>query len=434
MKINAFHIHNKACSTALMMLCCMVFFSCVKVDLCEESSHEHLSDIKLIYHWPDSITNDERPDSMFAFFNRFTSAYRIGYITDSETSVGGHYLFGKINSLFITDSADQQSLKAYPGEYRALAFNKDAMENTEDYHFEIFGNFFNENSLTQSDFRNLYISYVAHEITDSCLYPYGKNWSTANPEYKYISTNIKPIYLAENRYNEDIQSYKQTFNVQKDSKSEIHLYPQKITQDITISFPIYTEFIENLDSNSLLRVDSIIAEISGIPHKMCIDDRTLMVDTIYKMLFKMDVNTLNVEKEEIEIDSVKKTFSKWECTSTISVMGLLTNVKETNYGAGILQLCIYLGNRVYKAKINMRTIIEDANLVIEDEFGRKVQNPGIYPERPFNSILRIDESFLIITHDFVLNTLNSGSSLDSWQGDKDGDGEIDNDHKLELET
>lgn len=432
MKINAIHIHNKACSTALMMLCCMVFFSCVEVDLCEESSHEHLSDIKLIYHWPDSITDEERPDSMFAFFNRFTSTHRIGYITDSETSDGGHYRFGKIDSL-LTDSADQQSLKVRAGEYRAFAFNKDVIENETYYRFENFDNFFSEESQSKANLRDLYVSYIAHEITDSSLYLYGKNWNTVNPELKYIPNNIKPIYCAESKYNESTQSYSYTFNVQKDSQIEVHLYPQKITQDITISFPIYTEYIESSNSDNQLHIDSIIAEISGIPHKMCIYDRTLMDDIIYKMLFKMNVDVENAKDTVLIVNSVTKTFKEVECKSTISVMGLLANAKNTSYGAGILQLCIYLGDKVYHAKINMYNTINKANLVIKDDLGRNVQNPGIYPERPFNSTLRIDDSFLVITRDFVLNTLNGESSLDSWFGDKDGDGEIDDDHKLDIE-
>ena len=435
MKINAIHIHNKACSTALMMLCCMVFFSCVEVDLCEESSHDHLSSVKLIYHWPDSI-EDERPDSMFAFFNCFTSTHRIGYITDSVTSVGGRYRFGKPKRL------KTDSLMATAGDYRVFAFNNNLVsvaedsldENTvADFRFENFDNFFSEENQSKTNLRDLYVSYIAHEITDSCLSPYGKNWSSVNPEFKYIPSNIKPIYCAESKYNESTQSYSYTFNVQKDNKIEVHLYPQKVTQDITISFPIYTEYVESSNSDNQLHIDSIIAEISGIPHKMCIYDRTLMDDIIYKMLFKMNVDVENAKDTVLIVNSVAKTFKEVECKSTISVMGLLANAKNTSYGAGILQLCIYLGDKVYHAKINMYNTINKANLVIKDDLGRNVQNPGIYPERPFNSTLRIDDSFLVITRDFVLNTLNGESSLDSWFGDKDGDGEIDDDHKLDIE-
>jgi hypothetical protein len=39
----------------------------------------------------------------------------------------------------------------------------------------------------------------------------------------------------------------------------------------------------------------------------------------------------------------------------------------------------------------------------------------------------------MVTHDLVLKTVGGGEGTDTWQGDKDGDGEIDDDHKLDIE-
>ena len=425
MKINTTHICNKVWSTALMMLCCMALFSCVEVDLCEEPTHEHLGNVKLVYHWPDDIPVDERPDSMFAFIDRAISTHRIGYVTNLESSVGGRYLFGKVHN--DTSVYNQQPLMVRPGEYRAFAINKDVVDNNTDYRVEHFNKFFDEGTQSETSVRDLYISYVPQEITT--------DWIDFNPYSKYIATDSKPIY---GTYSKDCESpLGQTFSMPKDGKAEVYLDVQKITQDITISFPIYTEYVENDNS---IYVDSIIAEISGIPYKMLIHNRTLMIDTTYKMLFKMDVDIENAKDTVLTIKSTDKTVKKVECKSKISVMGLVANkLSQNTTGAGILQLCIHAHTydkkkKTQHAKINLYNTIHAANLVITDDWGRIIQNPGTYPELPLSKTLRIDNSFLVITRDFVLNALNNGNSLDTWLGDKDGDGEVDDDdHKLEVE-
>ena len=433
MKINTTHIRSKVYSTALKMLCCVALFSCVKVDLCEEPTHAHLGNVKLVYHWPDDIPVDERPDSMFAFINRVITAHRIGYVTGSETSIGGRYRFGDVNHDNVTTDPinDQQPLMTGAGKHWVFALNNDIVDNKAHYRENI-DIFFSEKKQSETGVRDLYISYVPHEITDPILYSYSKNWIDFNPYSKHIAPGVKPIYST---YNESSEAKGHIFNVPKDGKAEVHLYPQKITQDITISFPIY--------SDSLVYVDSIIAEISGIPYKMSVYDRTLMADTTYKMFFEMNVDTVNIDTVDITINSVAKRFKKMECNATISVMGLLANkLPKHTTGAGILQLCIYLRSNDEEnvlekknlyTKINLYNTINDANLVITDDWGNIIQNPGTYSQFPLSDTLRIEDNFLLITRDFVLNALNKDNSLDTWLGDNDGDGEIDNDHKLDVE-
>ena len=82
----------------------------------------------------------------------------------------------------------------------------------------------------------------------------------------------------------------------------------------------------------------------------------------------------------------------------------------------------------------MYNTINAANLIIKDEEGRIMQNSKeIYPELPYNDTLRVEGNLLMVTHDLVLKTVGGGEGTDTWQGDKDGDGEIDDDHKLDIE-
>ena len=440
MRTDTTYIYNKVCSAALMMLCCVALFSCTKVDLCEEPQHIHRGNIRLIYHWPEDVTEEQRPDSMFALINRAVTTHHMGYVTGSESSVGGRYQFGRMYEDSVTDNPeDQHPLMAKVGSYRVFAFNNDIVElherntdinNAGDYRFENFDQFAHNEGDNTIDVNDLYISYVPHELTDSCVLPDSIDWIDTNPYSKYIAANMRPLYRAVNDYDEKAQSY--TFSVKEQGETEVHLYLQKATQDITITFPIYLE-------KDAVSADRIIAEISGIPHRMNFNSGELYVDTTYKVLMELD--TLHAKDTRLKVNDALLTFKKMECFSTISVTGLLANEgPEYATGAGIMQLCAHLSTNGVKkakvmAKVNMYNTISAANLIIKDEEGRIMQNcKELYPELPYNDTLRVEGNLLMVTHDLVLKTVGGGEGTDTWQGDKDGDGEIDDDHKLDIEN
>ena len=422
MRTDTTYIYNKVCSAALMMLCCVALFSCTKVDLCEEPQHIHRGYIRLNYVWPEDV---QRPASMFALISRAVTTHHMGYVTDTVSPVG-YYQFGGMYE----DCVGQETLMAKVGSYRVFAFNNDIDAGY--YRFENFDQFAHNEGDNTIDVNDLYISYVPHELSSL---PYSEGWIDTNPYSKYIAANMRPLYRAVNDYDEKAQSY--TFNVQNNDTTIVNLYPQKATQDITITFPIYLEYTDE----DTVSADNIIAEISGIPHRMNFNSGELYVDTTYKVLFRMD--TLNTKKTKLEVNKDTKdslTFNEVQCTSTISVTGLLANEgPEYATGAGIMQLCAHLStNEVKKAKVmakvNMYNTINNANLIIKDEEGRIMQNSKeIYPELPYNDTLRVEGNFLMVTHDLVLKTVDGGEGTDTWQGDKDGDGEIDDDHKLDIE-
>lgn len=441
MRTDTTYIYNKVCSAALMMLCCVALFSCTKVDLCEEPQHIHRGNIELIFPWGD-VPKDQRPDSMFALISRAVTTHHMGYVTGSDSSsVGGSYQFGSMYEDSVTDNPDDpdpQPLMAKVGSYRVFAFNYDIVESHERYRFENFDQFAHNEGDNTIDINDLYISYVPHELTDTYLPPYSKGWIDTNPYSKYIAANMRPLYRAVNDYDEKAQSY--TFSVKEQGETEVYLYPQKATQDITITFPIYLEYTDE----DTVSADNIIAEISGIPHRMNFNSGELYVDTTYKVLFKMELDTENAKETKLEVNKDTKdtlTFKEVQCTKTISVTGLLANEgPEYATGAGIMQLCAHLSTKGGKkakvmAKVNMYNTINDANLIIKDEEGRIMQNSKeIYPELPYNDTLRVEGNLLMVTHDLVLKAVGGGEGTDTWQGDKDGDGEIDDDHKLDIEN
>ena len=454
MKSNILYIYNKVFRAALYMLCMVSLFSCVKVDLCTAEEHPHTGNLKVVYHWPED--GFSHPDSMLVLVNRIVNTRRVGYVTGKETSVGGRYRFGKVYQN--EDAAVSGGLERYPlqlgaGEYQVFAFNNDiadinkgdsGMDSIADYRFDKIEEYSDGQHIGTVGIRDLAISYVGRELTDPGLYLYGKDW-VDNNDYgtKYIATEVKPIYRATNKRDELTQEY--TVSIRANEKVEIDLYPQKITQDITFAFPVYTECAAGIDEDLQVKIDSIIAEISGIPHKMMLYSGELSVDTTYKMLFKMGMDEENAKEVMLKVEkdghSVNKKFIKTECMSTISVIGLVTNKDTTAlYGPGILQLCIYAHASEYKdgikvdktktlySKIRMYNIINNANLLIRNEFGKIVQNPGAYEELPRTDTLRIDDIRVKLMRDEVLNASDDDNPIDNWG--PEGDGE---DNNLEIE-
>ena len=133
-------------------------------------------------------------------------------------------------------------------------------------------------------------------------------------------------------------------------------------------------YVECVDEENYVSVDEVIAEVSGIPYKVKPYSGELNVDTICKLLFKMDTVSVG---EECTIGDELKTFLKYDYKSTISVTGLLANKNdEGRVGAGILQLCLYAHNvkdgdtidlPPRYACTNLYHTLDSANLVIEKE-------------------------------------------------------------------
>lgn len=417
-------IYRKVCHMILMLLYAASLFSCVKVELCTEEEHPHTGGVRIIYHWPDDV-KPEGVDSMLVLANRIINTRRVGYVTDAVSSVGGRYRFGE------TKKRHEFPFAVSAGEYQIFAFNNDLVREGEApaYRLDSLEAYSDEQKYSSVGIRDLSISYVGRQLKDPSLDRFNKDWEDLNPYALYIPTEVPAIYRALNQHNEATQEY--TVSIRADEEKEVHLYPRRITQNITFSFPIYTD--------EKVVIDSIRAEISGIPGKMNLYSGAIVTDTTYKMLFGIDVDENITQKAIIQIkegdSSVDKVFTQLECMGTVSVMGLISN-KDPNYrtGAGILLLCIYAHTtndegeikiKTQYAKINLYNTIRRANLLIRNELGEIVHNPGIYDGRERRDTLRIDDSRLILTRELILETSDTDVSVDTWMKTEDGNFDID---------
>jgi hypothetical protein len=411
MKTDMVRIGDKIYRTALMMLCLTAFISCVQVDVCSDDKHTHLGEVVVSYQWPDNV-GDERPDSMLALVNRVVNNHYIGYVTDAETSEGGRYIFGKMY-----DEEDNR-LQVREGEYRMFAFNHDPAV----YNFNGLNETEDTDLLNTMDMNDLEVAYVGCECDR-------KGWrDDLNPGLKYISSNFKPIYYAiyPNPNKAEVDSTQEyTFGVRVGESAKVLLEPQRATQDITFSLPLYAE--------SQVTIDSIVAEVSGIPHKMMLRSGKLDIDTVYRMLFLFDVDENYVRQDTIlKINEggacVDKAFVLCNYQATISVTGLIPNKDpKAGFGAGILQLCVYAnsdnGNGDKEeltsyARINLYNTLTEAPLVVEidEEKGGSyfIKNSGENPNMPYSNTLCIPDT-LMFMHDGTLLQTNIDGLKDSWE-------------------
>ena len=250
MKIDTNHILNKVCSTACMMLCYVAFFSCARVDLCENGNHTHLGSVSVVYDWTE-IADSVRPDSILLLVNRVKDSRRVGYVTGSESSVGGRYRFGKMYDNAETGIYDE-SLQVLAGDYVTYAFNSDVDKKDKIYRFEYLNEYADGKHLGEVNMGHIAIAYVGRELSEMRAKGYlcSEDWYTVNPGLDYITTGIAPIYYATNERNDSNQVF--TFGVQVGKESKVTLTPKKVTQDITLSFPVYTE--------KQIVIDSVIAQ------------------------------------------------------------------------------------------------------------------------------------------------------------------------------
>ncbi len=420
MRIDINHIYNKVYRTALMMLCSVSFFSCVKVDICsdadENGKHIHIGKVKIAYHWEDV---SDRPDSMLALVSRVVNNHRIGYVTSSESSVGGRYLFGK-DSIALTNVSfsEVEPLIANAGDYQVFAFSIDDVEGLmngvdgADYRVGNLEEFGDGEHLGVVDIRDVSLSYVGRGLDEKeHLNLYAEELHAFNPELKYIATDIRPIYRAFNPHNEETQDY--TFDVSVGEESQVELCPQTIMQDIAFSFPIFAA--ENVTVG-----DTLIAEVSGIPHEMKLYTGLLDIDTVYKMQFKVAVDKNSVKDTTIKVEEKDVILKKWNYSGVISVMGMVSNNKPmVDYGAGILLLRVDVNGDSRYAKINLYNTIGKANLLLVDSQGTITQNDGSNPKKPKADTLCFDCRHLIATSDSLMlmpetEPSNDDSLVDSW--------------------
>lgn len=198
-----------------------------------------------------------------------------------------------------------------------------------------------------SDFSHLLLSYRPFDVTEPQVKGRYGDWIDYNPYSQYISSFGMPIYYA----------YANHVNVPVPEEGtgvvRVDFTPEPATQRITFRFDI--------EKTADLVVDSLVAEISGIPSTIDLTSGVITADKTYKMLFQPEYPELPSYADSL-------TAGRLECEGDVDVTSIMRGYNdEMITGPGILQVGIYArtltddGQKVYKlfrAGINLFHTLE----------------------------------------------------------------------------
>lgn len=372
----------------------MLLVGCTKVELCVDPVHPHTGMVRFSYQWNDSTA--QRPDSMIVLANRIVGTWHALYFTTpNEGANAGVCHHGQLQSgKYDADSLRVDSLGLFEvkqGDYQFATFC--ANSNVEFYTFNNLDKYCINDSVRIED---ITISYKEYKLNDPLMNHYSSDWKEFNPYSNYIASNVSPIYVA-------------TVSprpVHADEEVTINFTPQSITQNIGFKFSI--------QKDAEVVIDSIIAEISGIPNSINLDG-SIVQDVDYDG----NLGIKRTNKMLFGVDMVEYTDTLVDCYGEISVIGLVSNnAPDLAMGAGILQMSIYAhaydrwgrpNEKCIYARINLyHSLTEmDPPLLTKNEYGQIVHGTK-------NAVIEI-EHMLTIDHDLVIQNAEGGVSMDRWE-------------------
>ncbi len=352
--------------------------SCDKIetDLCEPAEHVHESKVAFRFNW-DNANTPVKPETMYVFGKRILNSWKCGFYLNTETAKG-EYLFGAPNGV----TGEQNSFTVKDGTYKFVTFNKEESVVTFENFLEYVDDDYVEEYITLQDINVVYRSYI---LSDNNLNKPIRSWRDYNPYSQYVQPE-KPAVLVNSIYNEEVEG---------GDVAEFEFAPEPLTQQVDVRFQI------DKKGDEVFKVDSVFAEISGIPHKMNLADGYLDFEKTYKMLFRMNVTKVNGAQIETRMDSVG--LKSVLCSAKIDVLGLTGNKSEEALtGPGILCVRIFTtcvdettGLETHKeipCVINLTDAITDAKLTRTEYYGKFVLQAGKYATLKAEKLTVVDGS------------------------------------------
>ena len=347
------------------VVCLMLVCSCTEASLCEDGAHAaHQSNVRVNYVWPDGTTP---PDSMTIMAVRVVNHRKFGMIVSTE-NLRGHYFYNAPSN--VTEWVDPDAVDPEPEPEPDPSVigvvvdpekpnnggedpnnNQGEEEETEPTtseeivvdHFTLPAGTYNFFTM-ETDTSNVYyrnvieylnaagtglqyteigLEYKVLDLDDEKLYVPGKNYQDYNQGFKYIRTECPAIYI----------DRKELLEIGQNAEMNIQFQPKMLTQNLDIYFNIK----KKLTDEAPFVVDSVIAEISGIPSKVSVFDGHLYLAKTRKMLFRTTLEDTNGNK----IDDTT-TNEDLRVHGNINVLSILHSENPANVsGPGIMQIAVY---------------------------------------------------------------------------------------------
>lgn len=370
----------------LLVLSVLMLVACTRTELCEDTEHPHRVSASFAFDW-NNATSDAYvhtvPDSMNVLAKRIIGTWKCMMQMDSYKSEG-YYLWNAPEALATGKTTDY---RLRSGIYKLLAFNRD---NEEFVYDEI--DSYMRSADDDRQLSELNVEYRRYSYDDPKLrgtVNYWKDYNNYGDGVNYIQPDISPIY-----YDSITPVY-----VENGAPSTYTFKPNLLSQNIDVKFHIH----KKVDVQPFI-IDSVYAEISGIPYRVNLANGYIDITQTCKMLYKSRFRDANGNK----MDDYK-TNTDLECHGTIDVLSVVNAPDENvTYGPGILQVMIFVHDRStpVRGKVNLYYPIRRANLYELTEDGLHAIRHKRHGTIDIETNLLIDENFLV--------TSDGDSGFERW--------------------
>lgn len=359
----------------LMLTLCL---SCTDAELCYQPNHPHRADAKFSFDWG---SYQEIPDSMLVICNRVVNLWKAAAVVNSQTNIG-HFIFNAPRvpaeetpapptegeetdtptegeetdtpapaTRAATSSPESDRFSLPVGTYKFLTISCDTTE----LDYTNVYKFLNDN--TGMVLQDVDVSYKTYGIRDKGYRGFRPGWEDNN-NYgaRYMQPDVFPLFY-------DTIAPR---DLNLGETMRCHFTPKALTQNIDVYLTI-----KKKSENNHFTIDSVQAELAGIPISLNLSTGYLDITKTAKLPFRMD-RYVDGQKLEVVKDSEGKIVSSGdthesteiECHGNIDCTGIVYNADpEALSGPGIMQLAIYL---TIEKKIPIYQRDQNGDLVLDD--------------------------------------------------------------------
>lgn len=366
----------------LMLTLCL---SCTDAELCYQPNHPHRADAKFSFDWG---SYQEIPDSMLVICNRVVNLWKAAAVVNSQTNIG-HFIFnaprvpaeetpappteggetdtptegeetdtptesGETDTpatRAATTSPESDRFSLPVGTYKFVTISCDTTE----LDYTNVYKFLNDN--TGMVLQDVDVSYKTYGIRDKGYRGFRPGWEDNN-NYgaRYMQPDVYPLFY-------DTIAPR---DLNLGETMRCHFTPKALTQNIDVYLTIKKKSEKNP-----FTIDSVQAELAGIPISLNLSTGYLDITKTAKLPFRMD-RYVDGQKLEVVKDSEGNIVSSGdthesteiECHGNIDCTGIVYNADpEALSGPGIMQLAIYL---TIEKKIPIYQRDQNGDLVLDD--------------------------------------------------------------------
>ncbi len=331
-----------------IMLGVMTVASCqTDVDLDHSGRQNFDGSVQIAYNW-GSTTKSLIPKNMMVLAYRILNTEKTtmsvnalngaGYIVQPSASEGTAY---------DTLSTKKSKFSLGHGTYKFITFD---VENNE-LEFTSLREFVRNREMSRLDVAVKYKTYKQNDANLKFKIP---AWKDNNSYSDYIQNSTSVVFY-------DTLSTRQ---VVTSANQNLKFSPKRLTQQVDFSFTI-----KKNNTKQAFKVDSVFAEIAGVPGSFNITNGVLNLNKTYKVMFPTDA-----------IKDTDKTTGNVTCHGRVQLPGIVrSNSASAKTGAGIMQVRVFCsypstkadGTRVTKtipAKINLyNTLTKTPSITVESD-------------------------------------------------------------------